>query len=298
LPQPIRSRVPLNEIIVCPVCQAELDGVRCTGCDRVYTRVGEVLDLTPDPPPDEEVRRRWGLWEELQANAERAYESFPSGNLAVGEREDARAFGRFCRLAGRVLDIGCGPQKMPSYASEFRGDLLGIDPLLGTQPRRFAFIKGIAEYLPFRDASFDQVLFATSIDHMLSPRMRAAEAARVTKPGGAVLVWHGESEPTRREALLDSALILRRGNVRAAGRQLVEALNPSSKPATTRMQTDDGLLEFDIPDGAVDAFHVEHPGRATVIDWLVNAGLEIEEIDDISVPGTSMIRSRRVRKLS
>ena len=129
--------------------------------------------MTPVPPPDPEVQKRWGLWEALQENGERAYEFDPPSSLAVGERDsDTRAYARFSDLRGRVLDIGCGPQAMPSYAAEFDGEFVGIDPLLGAQPREFEFVKGLIEILPFADGCFDRVLFCTPDPHrfVLRPR--------------------------------------------------------------------------------------------------------------------------------
>ncbi|MGH2901452.1 MAG: methyltransferase domain-containing protein, partial [Solirubrobacteraceae bacterium] len=185
----------LREILACPVCHAALDGPACAACGRAYAEAGGVLDLTPVPPPDAEVLGRWQLWEALQANGERAYVTDPPSSLSVGERADARAFAAFARLDGLVLDVGCGPQARPSYADGMSGELVGIDPLTGEQPRRFQFVKGIAEYLPFAGATFDRVLFATSIDHVLSPSLAVADARRVTKPGGEVIVWLGEPAP-------------------------------------------------------------------------------------------------------
>ena len=40
---------------------------------------------------------------------------------SVTEREVTTEFGRFARLRGLVLDVGCGPQPQPSYARGFEG---------------------------------------------------------------------------------------------------------------------------------------------------------------------------------
>jgi len=286
----------LADILACPTCHGALDGVVCTGCGRSYASRDGVLDLTPVPPPDAEVLERWDLWEALQANGESAYEIDPPNNLSLGEREDVRAFARFAQLEGRVLDVGCGPQALPSYATQQAGDFVGIDPLMGEQPRRFAFVKGIAEYLPFADAAFDRVLFATSIDHVLSPRLAVGEAARVTKPGGAVVVWVSEPAGPRspRERAVSAVRMLTRGELRALARAVRSALPERTRPddGTMRVRTAGATMTFKVPDGAIDAFHFMHPDAALVEQWMVAAGLEVEAIER-PLPGHCFIRARR-----
>jgi len=63
----------------------------------------------------------------------------------------------------------------------------GIDPLKGDKERRFDFIHGIAEELPFKDNEFDGVLFATSLDHVKNPDIALKEAIRVSKK--YIFVW-------------------------------------------------------------------------------------------------------------
>lgn len=282
-----------GEIVVCPVCQGDLEAGKCTGrCGRTYPVRDGIADLAPDPPPDAEVRRKWGLWEELQANGERAYEFDPPSSLSVGERDDATAYARFSELEGRVLDVGCGPQAMPSYAEGVDAEVWGIDPLTGVQPRGFNFVKGVAEYLPFRDGAFDRVLFATSIDHLLSPAMSVASAARVTKPGGLVTVWLGETTPppTRRDGFREALRVGREGNLRLAAQTVRETLRPGTR--TAEVETGAGTLELDVPRGAIDAFHFSHPDRAAVTKWLTDVGLVVEAADE-SVAGSWFVRARK-----
>jgi SAM-dependent methyltransferase len=233
----------LAEILGCPVCHGPISAARCTACGRSYPEG----DYTPVPPPDRDVQAKWGLWEQLQANGAEVYDGDPAGNLSVGERRDARAFAEFAQLEGRVLDVGCGPQPVPSYAG---GDqFVGIDPLRRGL-REFAFVQGIAEYLPFGDVVFDRVLFATSLDHMLSPQRAVAEARRVLKPDGRVVVWHGEPPPPTRR--------------------------PWRERLSRRIRGGPTLLGYRTPRGAVDPFHFSHPRFATVLEWLTDAGLTLD----------------------
>ena len=285
----------LSEILACPVCRAALDGIDCTGCGRSYAARAGVLDLTPVPPPDEEVLARWGLWEALQANGASAYERDPPNNLSLGEREDVRAFAQFAHLEGRVLDVGCGPQPLPSYASDLNGELVGLDPLMGEQPRRFAFVKGIAEYLPFASESFDHVVFATSIDHVMSPRLALAEAARVTRRAGTVVVWVSEPLPPRpaRDRVRGAVRMLRRGELAAFARAVRSALPERPPPeGTMRVRTAGATMTYEVPEGAIDAFHFLHPDAPTIETWLREAGLEVEATER-PLPGHCFIRARR-----
>lgn len=284
----------LSEFLVCPVCHGTLDDRLCSDCGRSYAGPGGVLDLTPIPPPDREVQERWGLWEALQANGEQAYDIDPPSSLSVGDRDDVRAFARFAQLDGHVLDVGCGPQTLPSYAAGMSGVLFGIDPLVGEQPRDFMFVKGIAEYLPFADATFDRVLFATSLDHVLSPALAVAEARRVTAYGGAVIVWLGEqaAPPSLRARGREAARMLRHGELARIARAARAALQPRPAQHVVTVETPAATMTFEVPEGAVDAFHVAHPGAPEIVGWLVAAGLTVEAVDR-PMPGHCFIRARR-----
>jgi SAM-dependent methyltransferase len=244
----------LAEILACPVCQGELAGARCTSCGRIY----EEGNFVPHPLPDERLRERARLWQKLETNGARAYEIDPPSSLSIGDRRDARLFAEFSHLEGLILDIGCGPQALPSYAEGTAERFVGIDPLRGEQPRPFAFAQAIAECLPFRDGVFDRVLFATSIDHLLLPELALAETRRVSKSGGMVCIWLGEANPPPPPESLSERL-----------RQKLRLVDITTPRVTMR---------FRVPKGAVDAFHVAHPSAAQVTDWLEGAGLCVVEI--------------------
>lgn len=242
----------LTKLLACPVCHAdvELDEwvARCSACGRRYSSIEGVVDFTPQPPPDPEVGARWGLWEQLERNGCVSYENDPHNNLSVGDRDDCAAFAQFADLEGRILDVGCGPQRLPAYARDCPGVFVGIDPLLGELPRQFAFVRGIGEYLPFRSDSFDRVLFATSLDHTLAPTRALAEARRVVKPSGSVVLWIGEKRATT-----------------------------SAKSVRESQAWYESLA---VPDGADDRFHAVRLDRTLMQAHLAEAGLEIDELRD------------------
>jgi SAM-dependent methyltransferase len=96
----------------------------------------------------------------------------------------------FCRLEGRVLDIGSGGM-VPIlrrqglemvHQTPFRYH--GIDPEVRFYSRDFPFAQAAGEGLPFKSGSFDTVMIVGALDHTLSPHQVIAEAARVLRSGG------------------------------------------------------------------------------------------------------------------
>ena len=183
---------------VCPVTKEALvrkDLLLCSSFSCFpYVPDGDYWDFTPRDLA--EMRDdKWQTWQALQENGVVSYREDPEHNLGVGRRRDFMAFADFCRFSGNVLDVGVGPQRVPTHIEySVRSDVffVGIDPLRGQQPKDFAFVQGLGEYLPFRSSCFDQVLFVTSLDHFIDPRRPLIEARRVLVSGGTICVWIGE----------------------------------------------------------------------------------------------------------
>lgn len=273
------------DLIACPVCHGELAPSggrwRCAACEREYGDT-DSLDLTPNPPPDAEVRQQWGLWEQLQANFLAAATAVPEDSLSVVERPDAEAFAAFCAFSGTVLDVGCGTQRLPTYAHTERCRFVGIDPLPGEPERAFEFVQGIGEYLPFRSDSLDQVLFATSLDHMLVPRLALAEAQRVVRPGGAVNVWFGEldREPGG-------------GRLRRVAGCLARAVGRG--PKAEAAAEPEYIARLVQPEGAIDKFHVAHPGADAIAAWFAQTGLELQAVERVDYASGCFMRGVKPR---
>jgi ubiquinone/menaquinone biosynthesis C-methylase UbiE len=99
------------------------------------------------------------------------------------------------RVAGRILDAGCGGGGMPVSLSEEAETVVGIDVTpryrdagvrLGRELGRvnLAFAQADGTALPFRDATFDVVLSHAVIEHVADAPGYLHECARVLKPGG------------------------------------------------------------------------------------------------------------------
>ncbi len=190
------SRDELSAILACPVCRAPLalpdaPEARCAECATAYRRLTHAWDLTP--PRERWSSDTWKAWEQLQENGDVSYREDPENNLGVGPRDDHLAFSSFAALDGLVLDVGCGPQPWPTnfdrHAPGTR--FVGVDPLVGEREAHYTQIRALAEFLPFSDARFDHVVFATSLDHFVDPTQALLEARRVIAPEGSIDIWVG-----------------------------------------------------------------------------------------------------------
>ena len=93
--------------------------------------------------------------------------------------------------AGVLLDIGCDDAELSCSLFPEAATYVGLEP--NTKVRAGFRVVGMAEFLPFADASIDGVAFLTSLDHVFDCHAAIDEAKRVLKPGGAIylasLIW-------------------------------------------------------------------------------------------------------------
>lgn len=121
-----------------------------------------------------------------------SYQDLPPQSCSTALHAEAALFAKFLLpyLRGRVLDIGCGPQAIPSYLSGYPVELIaGIDPLAPAGKHPFMFVRGFAEFLPWPDNSFECLVFGTTIDHYYLLDKGICEAHRVLSAKGFVCIW-------------------------------------------------------------------------------------------------------------
>jgi len=121
----------------------------------------------------------------------------------VAARQDARAaelseqVRAFVQPVGdeRVLDAGTGAGALALALAPFVAEVVGVDvePELLARARERApanatFEEADATALPFPAASFDLAGTMRTLHHIHRPELAVAELARVTRPGGRVLV--------------------------------------------------------------------------------------------------------------
>lgn len=100
----------------------------------------------------------------------------------------------------RVLDVGCGTGIITRKIALLPavGEAVGVDPCPGFVERahrrapQLRFNVADARALPFPDHAFDGAMFATTLCHVPAPDRALAEARRVLRPGGFLLVYEGD----------------------------------------------------------------------------------------------------------
>ncbi len=125
---------PALDLLVCPACKDELSFLEnaavCGSCSRSYAR--DARGATFDFRLEEFLGPERDHWNELQRRGEESYLTDPRWNCSrwLKEGSYAREFGEFCRLAGLVLDVGCGPYGPYQLPGGAEGTtFIGVDPL-------------------------------------------------------------------------------------------------------------------------------------------------------------------------
>ncbi len=109
-----------------------------------------------------------------------------------------RRIGLELRLAGQLLDLGCGACNLVQYLAEtYHQKVVGVDISDQTFPKarhtsdgqRYRCIRKNATHLSFvRDAGMDAVVSMWALHEMENPRDILRETHRVLRPGGEILV--------------------------------------------------------------------------------------------------------------
>ena len=120
----------------------------------------------------------------------RAAESLGTSADAV-YRMVARALGESGSPPGRLYDVGCGAGRLRKSVEPYCESYAGLDAV------RYADFPADAEFLsvdldapvwPVPDDSADVAVSAETIEHLENPRAFFRELARITRPGGLVIV--------------------------------------------------------------------------------------------------------------
>lgn len=131
----------------------------------------------------------------------------------------------------RVLDIGCGTGDYATFFDPAATDYLGMDiseKMVEEAARLYpgyAFRVGDGENLPAVDRAFDMVLSVAVLEYFDDPDRHTAELARVTEPGGTVVICVPNAENTTRER--DRRLVEKLSFLRGIKRALLGQGAPS-----------------------------------------------------------------------
>ncbi|MFE4213625.1 methyltransferase domain-containing protein [Streptomyces sp. NPDC056844] len=189
--------------------------------------------LTPDPHRDQLYARFATLVaSRAVGTATRAFFTSRAATWeerfgADGPRYAAAVSRMRLRAGQRVLDVGCGSGRaLPALRAEVGvgGVVLGADltpAMLAAAARegRTGLLLADACRLPLGDGSLDGIFSAGLVDHVPDPVAALQEWARVTAPGGVLLLFHpsGRAERAARHGRpLDPADPLAQENLRPA----------------------------------------------------------------------------------
>ena len=129
----------------------------------------------PKAAPFEEHTERYDRWFEAHEDA---------------YRSELSALRRLLPAPGYGVEIGVGSAR---FAAPL-GMQVGLDPsrkmLAYARQRGVDVVEGVAEFLPFRDATFDAALIVTTICFVDDVPRTLAEAERVLAPSGALVVGY------------------------------------------------------------------------------------------------------------
>lgn len=99
-------------------------------------------------------------------------------------------------VPSRLLDVGCGTGTLARRVAASGHRVFGVDPSQGmlgvAHAKGVVALRTTALALPFADASFDGVYCIAVLHHLAAPLAvlgAIREMIRVTRPGGAVLLW-------------------------------------------------------------------------------------------------------------
>jgi SAM-dependent methyltransferase len=178
------------------------------------------------------------------------------------------------RAEAHVLDLGCGaghvsfhvaPHVKNVVAYDLSPDMLSVVARAAAD-RGLANIvtrQGVAEQLPFEDASFDIVLSRYSAHHWQDFEAGLKEAARVLKPGGLAVFVDGISPGV---PLLDTHL------------QAIELLrDPSHVRNYSRAEWESAMVRARLTSGTVTVHHVRLDFR-TWIERMRTPKVQVEAI--------------------
>ena len=179
----------------------------------------------------------------------------------VAARQDSRAarlaeeVREFARPSGdeRALDVGTGAGALALALAPLVREVVGLDPvpeLLELARARAApnteFVEGDGTALTYPDGAFDLAGTHRTLHHIAQPERIVAELARVTRPGGHVLVVDqlAPGEPAEAAELHEFETVRDPSHARLLTDTELRELFPANRLALLRERSDDEPREL------------------------------------------------------
>lgn len=208
------TRISWIDRSLCPVCSSDqrrflLDKegtyVRCKACSLVYTSPAQSDDKL------KEIADEWA--KKHHASLEK---TLWEGNQELQEIVYGPRMSKFERYRsnGRILDVGCSTGDFLSHAKSKDWEVYGSELAEHTaqiaQRRLNCEVRhGTFESSNFEADFFDIVTMWDVVEHVLEPKELVAEAFRILRPGGALVLFTPNYNSLTRRLIFDrwSALI-------------------------------------------------------------------------------------------
>ncbi|MBN1640436.1 MAG: class I SAM-dependent methyltransferase [Anaerolineae bacterium] len=118
----------------------------------------------------------------------------PSYIWRAGQERRLGLVRRYVSLEGkRILDIGCGLGMYTEAFRRYTPDVFGTEVeherARHAAARAACVVQAVGEALPFRSNAFDVVYSHEVLEHVSDDRQVVREAVRVTRPGGAIVIY-------------------------------------------------------------------------------------------------------------
>ncbi len=286
--------------LVCPTCLGDLtpaaDALNCAQCGGQFPCDGTVVDLI-DPRtllrvPEADL----AAWHITQDRAAPLYEVNDIASCSDPDRSIVIAFKAFVESEGlAVLDIGSGVQTLPGYVEgRAMRSFVGLDPLRPKSPPPFRVIRALGERVPFRSATFDAVILATSLDHALDVGATLSEVERVLKPTGSAYFWGmWVPQPEMHGRVFETNFIGRQPQAPESGLSIASA---SAELAERSAGWVGDRVDFDF--ALVDRFHVRHFQRMDIFEHASQNGLLVTDEVVVSENGAehTFLRLQKVHQ--
>ena len=190
-----------KDFLLCPACRNPSlnegeNRLTCEKCGTSYAIVdGFPVMTVPEASPEATVK---GNITAYYSEAAGGYElshgiGHPGGDWGTANKY-MPFFRRHLAGCGAILEIGSGTGRVTRHLEELAPVIIASDISLGML--RYARVKnglatGVvadAENLPFRDAAFDGMIAMNALSYCVNKGKALAEAFRVLKPGGRIVL--------------------------------------------------------------------------------------------------------------